>query len=432
MIISKTGTGDTAEVSFPGDREARLLLSIARWVVNGRRSPEIKEILLRKDFNWDDFNALLAYHDFSSFACSCLEDNFSIIPAGESGLLKNARHYLLLRLAELENELSRIVDFLDAGRIDFLPIKGSSFLVDNMYGDKSGLRPMADIDILVKKDCLARIEGLLASAGYCKELCGLKEDYWKKKSYHIAFSRSSAGSRPPLVVEAHWLLDYPGKRTPLECLWVRSKTACYGGREVSILSPEDMLFCLALHLRRFGNVLSLKSACDFACLLSRDKEMDWDYILREAGRGRMRVSLSYRLIQADLFFGIKAPAGVLGALGLSGMRRKYIERFISNNTFLTSGDRKKQIFLINHFLVYDDLWQPVNMIINIPQEQFAKFYQLAPYSKRTVLLHRLRLFFYLYRCFCIFLKPVTGSLSSFFRKIFPRLRMRQAGDRNLI
>ena len=384
-------------------------MHIAQWIVYDCRYPEIEKILAQESVNWEYFNALLAHHELSSFAHTCLKNYSSLLPSEEVDLLKKYHYLILLRLANLEKEFLKIVDIFQDQGVDLLPLKGAAFLVDNMYGDKTGLRSMVDIDILIKKEKFSQAEKLVETLGYQQELGGFNEDYWRRKNYHIAFVKNKSG-KMFFNLEMHWLLDYPRKILLMPSLWDRIRKLPVGNREIALLSPEDTIFCLVLHLRRFGNVLSLKSACDFACLLTRYKDLDWDYILKEAEKGQIYASLYFRLIQANIFFDIQAPNLILNGLSLVNYKRRLIEGFILKNTFLGLDKTVRSVFLKNHFLVYDNFWEPVSMIINMPQEQFAKFYRLAPYSIRTLLLYRLRFLYFPYYLFVLILKTTIRKI----------------------
>ena len=389
-------------------QEARLVLLIAQWVINDRRSPEMEKILSQESVNWEYFNTLLAHDQLSSFAHACLKDYSSLLPSGEVDLLKKNHYFVLAHLASLEKEFLKIADIFREQGIDLLPLKGSAFLFDNIYGAKSGLRPMVDIDILVKKEKLSQAEKLVETLGYQKEFMGFKEDYWKRKNYHIMFTKNKSGKMFS-ILEIHWLLDYPRKIVLLPLLWDRVRKLQFGDREVALLSPEDTLFCLALHLRRFGNVLSLKLACDFACLLNKYQDLGWDYILKEARKGQMRTSLYFRLIQVKIFFDIQVPNFILNNLRPVNYKRRLIESFILKDTFFDFDQTVSNVFLKNHFLVYDNFWESVSMIINLPQEQFARFYRLPPYSIRTRLLYRLRFLYFPYYLLVLILKSCLSN-----------------------
>ena len=390
-------------------QEERLVLFVAQWIVNDYRQPEIERILARGSVNWEDFNVMLEHHELSSFAYTCLKRHSSFIPDREIELLKKKHYIVIASLARLEKEFLEIADIFCTQGVDIVPIKGTSFLIDSMYGAKTGLRPMADIDVLVKRDNFTLAEKLAETLGYHKVLCGLKESYWREKNYHAIFSKMK-NDAVFSVLEIHWFLDYPRKILLLPLLWERIKRLKTGDREITLLSPEDTLFSLALHLRRFGNVLSLKSACDFACLLTKYKDLDWDYILREAKNGQMCASLYFRLIQANILFDIRVPNSILNGLNLLNYKQRLIENFILKNTFLGIPEASGNIFLKNHFLVYDNFREPVSMVINMPQEQFAKFYSLDPYSVKTLLFYRLRFLYFSYYLFKQILKAILRKI----------------------
>jgi hypothetical protein len=204
----------------------------------------------------------------------------------------------------------------------------------------------------------------------------------------------------------------------LPSLWGRKRKLQVGGRQVCLLSPEDTLFSLALHLRRFGNVLSLKSACHFACLLTKYKDLDWNYILQEAKRGKMYASVYFRFVQANVLFNIQVPEVILKTFSPANYKRRLIEGFILKDTFSGQGLAEGSIFLKNHFLVYDNYWEPVRMIINMPQEQFAKFFRLAPYRIKTLLLYRLRFLGFPCYLLALILKAIIRKIVKTRRSLF--------------
>ncbi len=383
-------------------REAGLVLSVAQSIVNGRGSADVEQIL-RQPVNWVKFDALLGYHELSSFAYTCFKGWLPLFDGREVEELKKYHFYVLARLAELEKEFFEIADSFGAEGVDLLPLKGTAFLIDSMYGNLTGLRPMADIDILVRKEQLPHAERLVESLGYRLELGGFKEEYWRRKNYHLMFTKNK-NQRLFSTLEVHWLLDYPRKTELLPDLWGRVIKVSARDREVVLLSPEDTLFCLALHLRRFGNVLSLKSACDFACLLVKYQNLDWDYILKQARQGQICVSLYFRLIQVSAFFGLEIAKRIWKELSPSGWRQRLMLNFILKNTFSVPDKDSNAIFLKHHFLVYDNFNEPVGMIIKMPLEQFAKFYRLSPYSKRALWLYRLRFIYWPYHLLALILK----------------------------
>jgi len=183
-------------------------------------------------------------------------------------------------------------------------------------------------------------------------------------------------------------------------LWERAREISATGRLIKLLSREDTLFGLAFHNRRFGKVLCLKNVYDAALLLHKyQNSFDWDYCLGMSKKYDFRATLFFILFQVELLAGIKVPGDILERSGLSTIKKKSIRGFIEENTFSGGGlpEKNKALYLKSHFLLYDSLWQPVEYILNIPQEQFAKYYGLKPYAKGTEVLYRLRFAYILFK-----------------------------------
>jgi hypothetical protein len=396
--------------------EARLVLLIAKWVVSNQHTLDIKDILAKYKFEWRNFKELIAYHELDPYAYLCLKKYPCHVPSDNLKLLENNYYYCITHLSCLWEEFKHISNMLGEKNIISLPLKGIAFIADNMYADKTCLRPMCDIDILIKKKDLSPAKKILESSGYEENSCGMRGDYWREKSYHVEFIKRREG-KPFYNVEIHWALDYKRRKPLLLSLWDRIKKTQVEDREVYMLSPEDTLFSLALHQRRFGKMLCLKNVCDVARLLNKhNADIDWDYILKEAKLANMSTTLYFILAQANLLFDIQFPPSLLKALNVPGYKKRLIRRFIAEDTFSSnlglSNVRKNinNLYLKSHFLLYDNFWEPVKYILDIPQEQFAKFYGLLPYAKKTSLLYRFRYFYFINNFFKLMLKAIYKRL----------------------
>jgi hypothetical protein len=256
------------------------------------------------------------------------------------------------------------------------------------------LRVIRDLDILVKKQDLLKIEKMLEALGYTKDLYGFKEKYWKQRQYHIAF-RSNNSKLLSLPIEVHWGLDYPSENRQISSLdlWSRLSEIKIENIKIKLTSPEDVLFILALHQRRFGKILSLKYICDVALLLKKYyNRFDWDYVLWKVHNERVCATLFFLLFQTRVLLKVNLPERILAQLDISIYKKKIIYWFIKKNTFPhTSNSQIKKLYLIAHFLLCDSIWRAIRYFVILPQEQFAKFYNLKPYTINTKLLYKIRL-----------------------------------------
>ncbi len=346
------------------------------------------ESLKGKDPDWGRFKELVSYHELYSYLYPMVKEQAGFFPGELIGILENSHFYYLMYNQKLMREFSLISSAFAKSGVSVVPLKGASFLND-IYSDIAP-RPMSDIDLLVEKEDLSAAGEILSSLGFSERLDGLGRDYWLKKQCHLQFVRGD-DDKKQLKVDLHFGLDFERGSLVLPGLWERVS----GG----MLSPEDSLFCLALHQRRFGKTLCLKNVIDAGLILKKYREaLDWDYLLDQAGRGRMRSSLFFLFAQAREVFGEDIHISKAESFCPSRIKRRLVTSFIKRNIFSGSLEkRNKSLYLRMHFLLYDNFIEPVLYVMNIPREQFAKFYGLDPNSENTKSLYRKRIAYILYR-----------------------------------
>jgi len=128
-------------------------------------------------------------------------------------------------------------------KIDVLLVKGIA--LSNFAYSEIGLRPMRDVDLLVKKSDLARANEILFELGYLPEDNeDIPDDY-----YHLIPMRKIIDGLP-LTIELHSNLlpfhpQYP--LWPFEKSWSCSREVVLNGTSASTLSLEDTLCYVYLH-----------------------------------------------------------------------------------------------------------------------------------------------------------------------------------------
>ena len=370
--------------------EAELVLSIARAVSFGKRD-EIRTFVKSGDLDWGLFKEMLVYHELNPFAYSILKEYSLFLPADLIKTLESTYYFYLHQANYLQQKFLDLYHIFKEKKISFIPIKGVSILED-LYC-KLPVRPMVDVDVLVKKEDLPGVAAILEQQGFTKQLEGLKESYWKYKQYHLIFSKQEIGCNP-FIIEVHWDIDYPRKKSSLASgMFNRLRNFTILDEEVGLLSVEDTFLVLALHQRHFGKTLTLKYTCDMALLLNKySLNFDWEYVLKQSRQNNLCSTVLFALYQIKFMSGANNFLPIREELRASFLKRKRIMNFIQANTFLADQNVKcKNIYLKAHFLLYDNWREPIRYLLNIPQEQFAKFYNLAPYDKQTDFLYRLRL-----------------------------------------
>jgi hypothetical protein len=373
--------------------EEKLTLYIAKEIINpGQSRRAIESTLNWASIDWERFKNLINYHDLATFAYENFKDNHSLLPEDINSFLRYKSYACIINTEYLWKNFLEILNVVVSKGIDLVPIKGIA-LVKDIYRNK-GLRFMDDVDILVKKQDVTAVEEIISALGYRKELKGLREEYWRKNNLNISYKKNVAyGS---VLVELHWSLDIKRDNTDvLPNVWNRLREIIIDGHQIKLLSAEDTFFSLALHQRRFCKTLCLKNVIDFGLLYKKyNDSFDWDYVLREAYRYNMRSAVFYLLSLADIFLDVNIPDYIWRGLKINFSKRKLIRYFIEKNTFAYKNTYiAKRLYLKSHFLLYDNLRKPIAYILNIPKEQFAKFYQLNPYDRRTDFIYRNRLIY---------------------------------------
>jgi len=185
----------------------------------------------------------------------------------ETYFLHAARNALILE------DLREIIGILRLHDIDAIVLKGAC-LAETVYDDIA-LRPMHDIDILVREEYLWVVQVVLIGAGYGPLMRPPVEEQLLRHHHLIPFTRPGGPS-----VEVHAALTPSGGRCAMamDGFWDRARCAAFGGQTALILSPEDLLLHLCLHFsvnHRFS-ILEMKNLCDIGEIIRRyNPAIDW-------------------------------------------------------------------------------------------------------------------------------------------------------------
>ena len=187
--------------------------------------------------------------------------NATLSAAGE--LFLRERQLAAYRSIRTGRDLAQIVDaFHRAGILPVL-LKGAS-LAFNVYPDPS-LRPMGDLDLLVRKEDASKAQGALATLGYSPAFVAATR--WEEENLLAHLPHQRAPGRIP--VEIHFRL-FP-RAMPYfpdeEGLWDRVVWTTVEGRRALRLAPSDELLYLCGHLRKHApSLYQLIWFCDVALL----------------------------------------------------------------------------------------------------------------------------------------------------------------------
>lgn len=235
------------------------------------------------------------------------------VPSGVLVALRDDVRGATARSLNLRFELDRILTLLDEAAIPAMLLKGAA-LVEAVY-PHPGLRPMVDLDILIRREDLERAHATLASAlGYDLTLARLdRDDELRLATSHHHFPLVRQGGA--LMVELHHRLLKDRPEYPVGGIWDRARP---GDRPPAHLlpAPEDLALHVAVHfaLDRINRRESALGQLADLLRVAQVWELDWDAIADRAAVGRVADRLFLALEACRQLFGDLAPPALVEAL----------------------------------------------------------------------------------------------------------------------
>ncbi|MFO1431044.1 MAG: nucleotidyltransferase family protein [Candidatus Competibacteraceae bacterium] len=230
----------------------------------------------------------------------------SILASLQHAFLKNTAY-----IALLYHELRQILSACEQEGIPVILLKGS-YLAKQVYPEP-GLRPMRDMDLMVRPWDLARAGAVSEKLGYA-----LNHPYNIEVETAVSRDIPTYKKRGVFGIEWHWRLSDPGDPLTFEPdeLWERAVPMRVEGVSCFGLAPEDLLLHLAFHLA--GHHLCsvpLRFLVDIDIVLGADSQrLDWQVLIDRARRWHWERCVYLTLRLATECFGTPLPERVLTTL----------------------------------------------------------------------------------------------------------------------
>jgi hypothetical protein len=258
------------------------------------------------------------------FHLSKLADSASIPPQVMEHLQNSARWYAFRNMS-LYRELWEVLSTFSEHEIPVIVLKGAA-LAPLVYEDIT-LRPMVDVDLLVRRQDLEAVERLLCTLNYVPDESCFSQTWYQDYHHHLVpYVKHDRG----LVLEIHHHISPPplSDRMPIHDLWQRALPVQIATLPTFMLVPEDLLLHLSLHL--IDDILGRGMAKprilgDMAETIRRyQTQIDWDQLLRNAKTYGVDKYLYYALRLAREMVAAEVTTQVLYALR-SSIRGSFLE-----------------------------------------------------------------------------------------------------------
>ena len=226
----------------------------------------------------------------------------------------------LARNMLLYDELSKILTAFKKEGIDTIVLKGA-FLAEEIYKN-IGLRPMSDIDLLIKEKDLQKAKKELTELKYSATSIfptKLNEQFqtvlYKGMSFIHKYKK--------IDIDIHWDIQLPQAlyKVDINKFWNSTKPIKIAGIETLTFAPEDLLQHLCLHVDKHVNNSSappakpLRDYGDIAEVTRHYKDtINWNYLLQSSKDYGIEDPIFQGLTIAKKYFGAFVPENILSAL----------------------------------------------------------------------------------------------------------------------
>lgn len=218
------------------------------------------------------------------------------------------------------DELKIILKLFERAGIDVILLKGASY-IETIYKNIA-LRPMADIDLLVKEVNLKKTRQLLLQNGYKQKK--LWYEHPKVDFHHLVPFKNPNNN---MLVEVHWSIGMYDQlfNIDMEEVWQRTKIVNIENQKMIILSPEDMVLhqCCHIFLQHCGEI-SLKNLCDLSETI-RHYTINWGIVLDSGLRFKLGTFVYSGLYLIKEILDTNLPSHVLSNL-ISNCSKKQLIR----------------------------------------------------------------------------------------------------------
>lgn len=241
--------------------------------------------------DWESIIQKASDHNIAPTLYYCLGKNGLNDYVPKEFLLKLRKIYLasLAKNMRIYKQLSKLILKLKNENINVIVLKGAA-LAELIY-ETIALRPMVDVDLIVKGEDLKRLNQILLRWEW------INEEYFNKIGSHEKYSKHINYTNGKISIEVHPKLYEIPHLDP----WINTVNTKIASVDTFILGTEDFMMHLCLHLDdhyRTGLVFNLIWYLDIAKFIEQHKdEINWDYVIKTSKKNNVERSM-HRVLKA--------------------------------------------------------------------------------------------------------------------------------------
>jgi len=366
--------------------EDRLLLYCCRTQIDNNTKHKIIKIG-RSRIDWNIFLEEARENGISAIVYFKLNKNKKVcsnIPSVIFEELNNDYYFSATKNALIFEELGKFLEAFKEAGIRVVVLKGAA-LAEKIYGNIA-LRPMSDIDLLIKEEDLAHTDRLLEMLGYRSADRSVDDiDFTSAYLTTLDYRNTSDNS---LSFHIHWHFvnsTIPNesyvKNIKMENIWRDAEKTNIANTETLVMAPHHLLIHLSEHALRVTHSLSkLSFLCDIDQAISfYAEEIDWDRLIDESYRFNLSRMVYLSLYFTSKFLGTPIPEDVLSKLRPKrfSLGEKIFMNRISNNKRFTG------LSYLVHLSMNKGLFKKMKFVVRtfFPPRQFIAQRSYIPLSE---------------------------------------------------
>ena len=225
--------------------------------------------------------------------------------------LKIEYHRNSIRNTIILEEAKKILNAFNEKKIKTIVLKGI-FLGENIYKNIA-FRPIGDIDILIKKEDLSKVNEILNSLGYSAP--AHYKDFLKIPSLSSVNTLMYNPQQPIHscvhlhwhLINSSWPLDFLVRKIDMERIWSQAEPVKIDGIDALTLSPHHLLLYLGQHSfnHAFDRLILVSDILEV--LRHYNDRLNWQLLIDEAERFNLSSVLYYSLRLSCRLLDFKIP-----------------------------------------------------------------------------------------------------------------------------
>jgi len=238
-------------------------------------------------------------------------------------------------------ELGRVLEAFKKAGLQVIVLKGAA-LAETVYGNLA-LRPMSDVDLLVKKEHLYHIDEQLKILGYFPSDRAVNDVDFSSTYLTTLDYRSSSKHSPSFHIHWHFVNstipnEHYIKNIKMEDIWQDAEKTHIANVETWIMAPHHLIIHLSEHALRVTHSLGkLSFFCDINEAINfYQQRLDWDRLIKDSFKFGLDRMVYLTLYFTSEFLAAPIPENVLSKLRPKRLRlseRIFMSSISNNNRF---------------------------------------------------------------------------------------------------